>query len=250
MRTDNREPRTENGELKAENRERRTKNRKSKNKSVIGYRLSVLSFLFSILCSPHPAFANPLLTPTAAVKELDKMADQYRVGKNLTKDDQEFNRQLKAKILRGTFNLRELARLALAKHWNALSSKKQDQFVELLTQILEERSVFAKEKAEEKGEGKSYKVVYKKEQFLNSEKTQSFVHTMVSLQKRRIHLDIDYKLKKAGAEQWQIYDVILDEASLIDNYRSSFGKIIEKNGYPELVRRMENKLKEFKAKRT
>ena len=203
-------------------------------------------FLFLVLNS---AMANPSISPTAAVQELDKMADQYRVGKNLTKDDQEFNHQLKAKILRGTFNLHELARLALAKHWNGLNSKQQDQFVELLTAILEERSVFAKEKAEEKGEGKSYSVAYTKEQFLNPGKTQSFIHTIVTLQKRRLHFDIDYKLKRTDADRWQIYDVVFDDASLVDNYRSSFGKIIKKNGYPELVRRMENKLKEFKAKR-
>lgn len=177
------------------------------------------------------------------------MANQYRVGKTLTAKDQEFNRQLKAQILRGTFNLRELAKLALAKHWDQRNSKEQNHFVELLTQLLEERSVFAKEKAQEKGETKSYVIDYKKEKYLNSEKTQASVFTRIRLKKHRIDVALDYKLKKTPEGKWQIYDVIMDDASLVANYRASFEKIIEKNGYPELIKRMENKLKEFRAKR-
>lgn len=204
---------------------------------------------------PGPTLAEPakfpaFVSPIEAVRELDRLADQYRIGKNLTAVDQVFNQKLKQRILRGTFNLRELAKLALAKHWPERSVQEQGAFVELLTQLLEERSVFAKEQAAEKGEEKSYQIEYKKEKFLNKERTQAMVNTVVRLKKHRTQIDLDYKLRRADGEAWRIYDVIVDEASLVDNYRSSFGNIIRKNGYPELVRRMENKLKEFRAKRT
>lgn len=186
----------------------------------------------------------------AAVKELDRLADQYRIGKDLSAQDRVFNYHLKQKILRGTFNLRELAKLALAQYWNERSAKEQDSFVKLLTELLEERSVFAKEQAVEKGEGKNYRIDYKKESFLNKEKTTALVQTVVGLKKLRTKLDLDYRLRKNPDGEWQIFDVVVDEASLVDNYRSSFGSIIKKQGYLELVRRMENKLKEFRAQKT
>ena len=211
------------------------------------------SVLGCLLLVSVPLFANPgkppRTTPIEAIKELDKMADQYRIGKNLTKADEDFNRQLKEDILRGTFNLRELAKLALAKHWNEHSAKEQDQFVELLTNLLEERSLFAKEKAAEKDETKSYGVQYKTQAYLDKDKTNALVNTVVKLTRRKTKIGIDYKLKKTPEGIWRIYDVIVDDASLVDNYRSSFGKIIQEHGYSDLLQRMQNKLKEFRGKR-
>ncbi len=45
---------------------------------------------------------------------------------------------------------------------------------------------------------------------------------------------------------WKIYDVIVDDASLLDNYRYQFDSIIRKGGYADLIRRMESKLKSIK----
>jgi len=42
-------------------------------------------------------------------------------------------------------------------------------------------------------------------------------------------------------------DVDLDEVSMRNNLRSQFYKIINKNDYQDLVRRMEEKLKESKS---
>ena len=44
-------------------------------------------------------------------------------------------------------------------------------------------------------------------------------------------------------KEWRIYDVIVDDASLLDNYRYQFDAIIRKGGYADLIRRMESKLK-------
>lgn len=188
------------------------------------------------------------IKPIEAIKELDKIAESYRVGKNLTEEDREFNRNLKQRILRGTFDLRELAKLSLAKHWEEISSTEQDQFVELLISLLEERSVFAKEKALEKGEEKSYSVSYHGQDYKTKEKRDALAKTTVRLKKKGIKVSLNYKLKR-DSTVWKIYDVIMDDASLVANYRYSFGKIIEKHGYPELIRRMKDKLKEFRTKR-
>ena len=186
-------------------------------------------------------------TPTQAIKALDAMAGQYRVGKRLTAADQAFNRQLKEKMLKGTFDLRELAKLALDKYWKERTSKEQDRFVDLLTNLIQERSVFSKEKASEKGDDQPYVIIYKGDRYTNPQKTDSFSKTAIRLKKRNMKVEIDYKLRKT-LTGWKIYDVIMDDSSLVDNYRYSFGNIIKKQGYPELVRRMENKLQEFRSK--
>lgn len=189
---------------------------------------------------------SPKATPIEAIKELDRKVDSYRVGK-LTPDDESFNRALKHDILTGTFDLNLLARLALDKHWGKLSAKQQEEFVQLLTDLLEARSVFAKEKATERGEGRSYAINYKGQDFTNYSKTDALAKTTVNLKRKGIKVSLNYKLRK-NSDEWKIYDVIMDDASLVQNYRYSFGNIIQKHGYPELVRRMRSKLVEFRAK--
>ena len=56
-------------------------------------------------------------------------------------------------------------------------------------------------------------------------------------------VDIDFSLKQVEA-RWQVVDVILDGVSMRNNLRSQFYKILKKNDFKELVRRMNKKLKE------
>ena len=56
-------------------------------------------------------------------------------------------------------------------------------------------------------------------------------------------VDIDFRMKK-DSENWRVVDVILDGVSMRNNLRSQFYKILKKNDFKELVRRMQKKLKE------
>ena len=55
-------------------------------------------------------------------------------------------------------------------------------------------------------------------------------------------VDIDFWLKNYS-NNWLVVDVILDGISMRNNLRSQFYKILKKNDFDELVRRMEKKLK-------
>jgi len=52
---------------------------------------------------------------------------------------------------------------------------------------------------------------------------------------------INYKLHRVGKE-WKIYDIVVENISLINNYRSQFNRIITKTSYDELVSMMRQKL--------
>ncbi|OGQ06215.1 MAG: hypothetical protein A3F82_09045 [Deltaproteobacteria bacterium RIFCSPLOWO2_12_FULL_44_12] len=220
--------------------------------SVSCFFVSLFLTVFSFASSGKLATVKPVAsttTPIQAIKDLDKMAEQYKIGKNLTEADKAFNVQLKQKILRGTFDLRELARIALDHYWNQRTPQEQNQFVELLTNLLEERSLFSKEKAAEKGNDQPYSINYKSQNYLNKEKSEAMAKTTVRIKSKNLKVDLNYKLKRTNSD-WKIYDVIMDDASLVENYRYSFGNIIKKHGYPELVRRMQTKLDEFRSKRS
>lgn len=183
--------------------------------------------------------------PTFAIKNLDSMLDQYKTGSVLTPEEEEFNRQLKRHILYGTFDIRELSRLALGTHWDERNTVEQDEFVKLMTDILENKAILSKEQGKKKSKKDSvYQVSYLGDTYLNKAKTRSFTKSTVYVPSERTKVSIDYKLRLAS-DQWKIYDVILDGSSLIDNYNYQFDSIIQKHGYPDLVRRMRDKLDEI-----
>ncbi|AKT38346.1 MlaC/ttg2D family ABC transporter substrate-binding protein [Chondromyces crocatus] len=52
---------------------------------------------------------------------------------------------------------------------------------------------------------------------------------------------IQYKLvKKDGA--WRVRDIVTDDVSLVSSYRSQFTKIVKKDGFPALIKKMKDKL--------
>lgn len=188
----------------------------------------------------EPAPSN--LGPLDSIKELDRKVESYKTGPNITPEDLEANKKLKQQIIRGTFDIFELCKLALDVHWNEISADQQISFSNLMTSLLEKKAILSKEQV--KGSSKPYRIVYKEEKFLNPEKSQAVVATKLFVPSEKIDLNINYKLL-LSSRGWQIFDVIVDDASLVENYKFQFDTIIRKYGFPELVSRMEKKLKEM-----
>lgn len=186
-------------------------------------------------------------TPTAAIKELDRKLNDYRTGSDLTLAEKEHNKQLKNDILHTTFDVRELSRMALSRHWNERSAKEQDDFVNLMIDLLMERGILSKEQGKKKAKSDSiYSVGYRGDKYLDPNKTRALAKTTVRIKGDNVNAALDYKLVSEG-NQWKIYDVIVDGASLMENYRFQFDSIITKSGYPDLVARMQRKLDTFKS---
>jgi len=182
-------------------------------------------------------------TPTREIQDIETKMDAFKTGNNLSAEEKANNAKIKRDILTGTFDLRELSRLALDKYWNQISATEQTNFVSLMTDLLETKAIFSKEQS--KAQGKAYTVQYLGDTYSDN-KSQAKSRTKIVIPKDSTKVGIDYKLKK-DAGGWKIFDVVVDDASLVDNYRYQFDAIISKHGYPELVNRMRQKLAEIKA---
>jgi phospholipid transport system substrate-binding protein len=185
-------------------------------------------------------------TPMEAIKAMDATLDDYRTGEALTEADMAHNRSLKREILDGSFNIRELCRISLDRHWGERSEAERKHVVDLMTALLEEKAVTSKEQTVQKSKSsKVYNVRYVNQRFLDPRQERAFVATTVYIPAPDLTVEIGYKLQRMQ-EVWQVYDVIVDGSSLIENYIYQFDSIITKHGYPELVQRMERKLSAFR----
>jgi phospholipid transport system substrate-binding protein len=51
---------------------------------------------------------------------------------------------------------------------------------------------------------------------------------------------INYKLHSVDKE-WKVYDLIIEDISVVNNYRSQFDRVIAKTSYADLVRILKEK---------
>lgn len=186
-------------------------------------------------------------SPTRAIQDLDDMLDSYHIDPK-TPEEKQYNDRLKRTVIHGTFDVRELCRLALDKHWTDRTSQEQNYFVDLMTRLLEKKAIFSKEQGQKKKKTKTvYQVAYTGHKFIGADENVALAMSHVNIPSQALKIDLNYKLKKMPSG-WMIYDVIVDGASLLDNYKYQFDKIIDKEGYPNLVHRMESKLKDLQSK--
>jgi phospholipid transport system substrate-binding protein len=128
------------------------------------------------------------------------------------------------------FDFNEMARLALSRHWSAQSPTDQEEFVRLFTALLERSYLstienYAGERIAFLGES------------INGSYAQ--VRSRITTD-RRVEISIDYRLIDRG-DRWEVYDVVLDNVSLVSNYRSQFNSIIRTSSFGELLTRLRNK---------
>jgi phospholipid transport system substrate-binding protein len=162
--------------------------------------------------------------------------------KKFDKDTREEQKQKEdIKVLAGSLlDYGELARRAMAQHWETLSPAQRLEFSTTFKQMLENNYV------KQVRSNVDYRVEYKPEQVQGDEAT---VETVLKLKTRGKSTDAEivYKLHKveaSGALRWMVWDIITDESSLLRNYKSQFHRIISEQGYPKLLEKMKAKLKE------
>ncbi len=146
--------------------------------------------------------------------------------------------QLK-QILFTRFDFTEMARRALGVNWRRRTPQEQEEFVRLFTDLLERAYAntiesYTDEKIVYVGEKVDGNYAEVKSKILTS-KGQEF--------------NIDYKTQVVGSE-WKVYDVVVENISMVNNFRSQFNRVIHNSSYEELVHRLKEKQAEFTSRRT
>ena len=143
------------------------------------------------------------------------------------------------------FDVAETAKRALARHWQARTPAEREEFVQLFADLLE-RSYISR--IDEYG-GETIRYV--------GEAVDGDLATVRAriITKKGTEVPVESRMVRRG-ERWLIYDVLIENISLIGNYRAQFDRIVRSSSYEELVRRLKSRRDEFlhgaptKARRT
>jgi phospholipid transport system substrate-binding protein len=135
------------------------------------------------------------------------------------------------------FGFEEMAQRALGQYWAKRTPTEKKEFVTLFSDLLE-RSYISKIE----GYTGEQKVLYTKETI---DKDYASVHTEIVV-KRDANVEVEYRLLQHSGN-WQIYDIVIEGVSLVNNYRTQFYNIINRESYEALVKKLKLKLEQEQA---
>ena len=133
-------------------------------------------------------------------------------------------------VISQRFDFAEMAKRALGPEWRRRSPEEQKEFVKLFTTLLEQAYL---DKIESyNGE----KVQYLREREDNNS---AEVATKIIDNKGR-EFSVNYRLHNVNGD-WKVYDVVIEDISLVNNYRAQFNRVLAKDSFDELLTRMREK---------
>lgn len=181
-----------------------------------------------------PAMAGP---PT---KFLQKQVDAVRAMlavqvKPGTPEAAQSDEKLKA-IIDPVMDFERLSENALRKHWPTLKDDQKKRFVDLFRAL-----VFHSYLKKIRSANEQYTIAYEDEE--PKGRKAAAVTAIAKTKKAEIELVFHLIASKGGV--WVAEDVVIDEVSLVENYREQFNRVIAKDGFDTLLKKMADKLVEL-----
>jgi phospholipid transport system substrate-binding protein len=184
--------------------------------------------LLVLVCSYQTSYAGE---PTEAIR--GAVNQGVEILQNAKFDNQKQRTQVidqLRQIVYPLFDFNEMAKRSLGANWRRANPQQQKEFVLTFTALLE------KTYADQIDLYNGQKVLYTGE---------SIDGDYAQVDSRIIDKDgqtysVVYRLHKIDGK-WKIYDVIAENISLVNNYRSQFNRVIAKYSFDELLKTMKEK---------
>ena len=191
---------------------------------------------WALLLSPVVLRAG---VPTEQVRQTaDRVLSVLQDSRLKSADRQKERREQLRQIIGSRFDFGEMAKRSLGSNWQKANNEDQRQFVELFTELLEKS--YADQIESYNGE----KIVYGRE---NVSQDQADVDTKI-VTKKGEEIAVIYKLRSAAGD-WKVYDVVIENVSLVNNFRSQFNRILANESFGELLKKLQTKSVEIKPVR-
>jgi phospholipid transport system substrate-binding protein len=188
-----------------------------------------LSILMLFLIS-LPVYAG---APLDAVKiNADQVLDILRDPKLKAASAKEMKKDKLRAVYVKMFDEVELSRRSLGMKWNKLNTAQRQEFVKLFEQVLE------KAYADRILSYTNEKIEFTKESMISGNLAE--VRTKVITASKEIPIYYRVILKDGT---WKVYDVTIENVSLVQNYRTQFNDILAKNTPEQLLEILRKKVK-------
>jgi phospholipid transport system substrate-binding protein len=190
--------------------------------------------LAAVLAAALLAPAASAGTPTEALKRQTDRVLEVLKSPDLTPTAR---RAAVRDLAMDSFDLGETARRALGTHWQARTPAEREEFVKVFRELLEQTYVA---RIDEYG---GEKLEYTSERV---DGDSAIVRANI-VTKSGSTVPVESRLNlKSG--RWLVYDVLIENVSLVGSYRSQFDRIIRTSSYEDLVKRLRERVVQLNDK--
>ena len=188
--------------------------------------LSVLIFFVLSI----PVYAGvPMTTVEATV---NRVLDVLRDSKLKSPAAKEKKKEKLRIIYKDMFDEIEFSKRTLTRNWNKLNPSQRVEFVNLFEQVLEKSYI------DKILDYSDEKIDFYKESMLSE--NQAEIQTRIITSSKEIPIFYRMILKDG---KWKVYDVVVENVSLVQNYRTQFNDILGKNTPEQLLDILRKKVK-------
>jgi phospholipid transport system substrate-binding protein len=200
------------------------------NRIRVPFRKPLAAVGLGILLVAPPALAGAENAGEQLRQTVDKLLAILKDPQLKGEDKRNERREKLRKLIYQRFDFTEMAKRSLGSHWRRRSPDEQKEFIQLFTRLLEDAYL---DKIESyNGE----QVVYSKER---QDDKFAEVDTKI-VDKNGRQFSVDYRLHNVDRD-WKVYDVLIENVSLVNNYRSQFNRVLARSSFEELLARMKEK---------
>lgn len=179
-------------------------------------------------------FSSPLFaeteSPTEAMKKTVEQVLKVLEDESLKAPERAQERlNVLEQIIEKRFDYREIGKRTLGRHWQKLNKAEREEFVSLFQRFLSK--TYAGNVDGYSGEQVEY---------LNERRKGDFAEVQTKVISKKSAISLYYRLLKHSTT-WRVYDVVIDGVSLVKNFRSQFGRIIDAESVEGLLEKLRNK---------
>ena len=172
--------------------------------------------------------------PTAAVEaSVNQVLNVLKDPKLKGPDAKNIKTEKLRVIYKSMFDEMEFSRRTLTRNWKNFTPAERREFVDLFEQVLE------KSYLDKILDYSDEKIVFYKETIIAKDKAE--IQSKIITSSKEIPIDYRTILKDG---KWKVYDVVVDNVSLVQNYRTQFNEILADGTPEDLLKILRKKVKD------
>lgn len=193
-----------------------------------------IAIAFFLICLPVFVNAAYMEPQDLVMSVADQTLERIKKDKDKIKAEPLYVNELIDELVLPHFDFERMSRWVLGKHWRKATDDQKKRF------IAEFKNLLVRTYANSLLEYSDQKIEYLP--FRGSPADEEVTVRSEIAQPGGFPIPITYKLYKPGAD-WKVFDVLIDEVSLVSNYRTSFSREIRNGSIDALIKKLADKNK-------
>jgi len=146
--------------------------------------------------------------------------------------DEEMRRKARD-VMEKFVDFEAFGKLCLAKRWKTLTGEQQKLYLSEFKTLLQKTYLRRFKR------GQQFTVEFRGDTRFSKRGDRAEVKT--ELTSVDVGADVDYRFHKRKEGSWKVYDIVVDDVSVMRNYRRAFTRVLKKEGFPALIEKMQKR---------